>query len=164
MNNKLALSVSVSFVGTDGVTRRKSIPYVSNSCALFFNAQHLLLKLSTKERAFFDYLCEVMGMNNNDVFIDNSLKLAFIKLVTDITGGDVQLTENAVGKYVQKLSGIGLVLATGNRARYTVNPKYVFKGSRTDRQKCIKYHIESRIASKLYIQPLINVPEANFLK
>jgi hypothetical protein len=163
MNRPKYVKVSIDLVSSRGASLKKAVQFISNGCMLFFNAQHLLMQLSNKDRAFFDYLCEIMGYADNDVYIDEPLKSAFIAWVEEITSFKIKITGHTVAKSVIKLKDLGLILATNDRARYTVNPKYVYKGSAHRREKYLKALIENRIASNLSITALLNVPEAEFL-
>ena len=163
MNKPKFLKVTVDLVSNEGASQKKVVPFIANGCMLFFNAQHLLIQLSNKDRAFFDYLCEVMRYADNDVFIDEPLKSAFIAWVKVITSSKTKITGHTIVKSVAKLKGLGLILTTDDRARYTVNPKYVFKGSAHGREKYLKALIENRIGLNLSIAALLNVPEVEFL-
>jgi len=163
MKQSKYLPVVIDFVSTNAGQLRKTVPFTANSCQLFFNAQHLLLKLSTKDRAFFDYLCEVMRPVDNDVYIDDNLKAGFIAHVARFSSSKVKLTKAMVSKSVLQLKSLGLILPTDDKARYVVNPKYVFKGSVFQRKRFLKQLIEHRITSKLPIAALLNEPEDTFL-
>lgn len=161
---KPALSVTITLRKADNTTVKKSFPLVSNGYTLYFNAQHHLVKLNNKERALFDFLCERVAIQNNDIYIDRTLKLEFIELITSITSTKVKLTEDMVNNYIQKLNDMGLILRGATMARYTVNPKYAFRGTIKDRVSCLGNLIEARIAAKLPIAALINESEEEFLK
>ena len=163
MNKTKYAHVTVDLVSNDGVSLKKVVPFIVNGCMLFFNAQHLLIQLSNKDRAFFDYLCEVMRYADNDVFIDEPLKSAFIARIKKITSSKTKITVHTIAKSIAKLKGLGLILNTDDRARYTVNPKYVFQGSAHSREKYLKALIENRIGLNLSVAALVNMPETEFL-
>jgi len=146
---------------TDPETNKsKSIQFVTSGCTLYFNAQHLLVKLTVKERCFFDYLCECMRATTNDIVIDSNQKENFIKQYRGYSSKGINLAE--ITKSIPTLKSLGLILDTPQRAFYIVNPKYVFKGSNHLRMQYIKKLIESRLAEGLSIAALINTPENEF--
>ena len=156
-------SVSIEVTASNGAPNRTSLRFIANSYQLFFNAQHLLIQLSTNDRAFFDYLCEVMRPADNDIYIDANLKTDFIEHIDRLTNGKTKFTEHIIAKSVTQLRDLGLILPTKDKARYVANPKHVFKGSASQRTRFLKVLIESRIALQLSIAALLNEPEDVFL-
>lgn len=142
--------------------QKEAVRFIANGYTLYFNAQHLLIQLSPKERAFFDYLCEEMRFSDNNVFIDEPLKRHFIERLKRITNGKVTLTVNAVNKYVQNLNALGLIVRL-ELSKYIVNPKYAYKGSGYQRKEYLKRLIQRRISMGIPAQAFINQPEEEFL-
>ena len=138
----------------------KTVKFVTSGCTLFFNAQHLLVKLTAKERCFFDYLCEHMRATTNDVMIDSHLKEHFAEQYRVYSSKGINLAE--ITKCIPTLKSLGLILGTHNKAHYIVNPKYAFKGYSSGRLLYLKKLIESRLAEGLSIAALINTPENEF--
>jgi len=75
----------------------------------------------------------------------------------------VKLTKAMASKSILLLKTLGLILPTDSKARYVVNPKYVFKGSAFQRKRFLKQLIENRITAKLPIAALVDEPEDAFL-
>jgi hypothetical protein len=138
----------------------KQLRFVTSGYTLFFNAQHQLAKLSTKERCFLEYLCEYMRTSTNDITIDSRQKENFIKHYQVYTSKTI--TISAVNKFMSKLKLLGLILETPYRGFYIVNPKYFFKGANNSRLKYLKVLIENRLAEGLSVASLINAPENEF--
>jgi hypothetical protein len=136
------------------------IKLVVSGVTLFFNAQHKLVKLSPKERCFFDYLCECMRPSTNDIVIDSHFKKNFIKHFEVCSGGKLKMTD--VNKYASKLYSLNLLLDTPQRAYFIVNPKYVFRGTAAKRKKYVKGLIENRLMEGLSIAGLVNLPKDKF--
>lgn len=143
-------------------TRKEAVRFVSNGYTLFFNAQHLLIQLTPKERSFFDFLCEEMRLSDNAIFIDEPLKKKFATRLERISNSKIVITTNSTGKYVQKLNGLNLIVRVG-LASYIVNPKYAFKGSPSQRKDCLKKLIQQRVSLGIPVQAFINQPEEAFL-
>ncbi len=140
--------------------KSKYIKFVTSGCTLYFNAQHHLVKLSAKERCFFDYLCECMRASTNDIVIDSNQKESFVRHYEACTFKKLEM--EAVNKYAPKFKALNLIIDTPQKALYIVNPKYVFKGSNHMRMQYIKRLIENRLAEGLSIAALVNVPKTKF--
>lgn len=118
--------------------------FVSSGCKHFFNAQHLLIQLNEKERAFYDYLCESMNDKSNNITVDAGLKEEFKQHIERITKISNQFTKSKLTKYVSQLKELGLLILLGSAksAFYCINPKYAYKGSEKNRVSRIKSLIE----------------------
>lgn len=127
----------------------------------FFNVQHLFIKLSPYQRCFFDFLCEEMHDELNWVFIDHNLKTKFITFLEKI-GAD-KTKGKAVNGFVPRLLGLGLLLTTTAKGYYTVNPKYVYKGTAKQRSDVLKQLIQDRLDKGGSLVHLINTTEDKFL-
>jgi len=141
---------------SDGTVQSHNLRVVKTGYYLFFNAQHRLIKLTSVERAFFDFLCEEMRAGDNDLTIDNEIKNLFIEHLSNFSGEKKKATLNQLTKYVQKLAALGLILTTQNKGRYIINPKHVFKGSKSARIGYLKKLIEQRFKVGLSIEHLIS--------
>jgi DNA-binding transcriptional ArsR family regulator len=153
-NTKKPKFTTVS-MDTYPVIGRRAVQYVrfnGNSCRYFFNAQHLYLGLTDKERCFFDFCCEHMLEENNNVLLDNHFKQSFIDFVSDITSNKVQVSMDSVTHAVSKLKDRHLIVDVfDTRGYYMVNPKYVYKGSEKNRKELLTQVLERcRITGKPY--------------
>ena len=108
-----------------------------DGCKFYFNAQHIYLNLSNKERCFFDFLCEKMD-NSNRVIVDASLKLAYKEFIELITSDKIKIVVRSLDRFVIKLDDSKLILKVSNTKLYYVNPKYASKLSNVKRAKLIK--------------------------
>lgn len=125
----------------------------------YFNAQHLLFKLNPLERSFYEYLIEKADLRSR-VFINNTLKSEFIDFVEKVIGGDVaKVTAAKVDQVVPKLKELGLIIPSGDRGLYYINPKYAHKGSEKSRLHNLNNIIHERIMQKLPINMLTDVPD-----
>lgn len=141
--------------------RNQKLQFVNSGVTLFFNAQHILVKLHPNERAFFDYLCERMNISNNAVRIDSKLKDDFKSHIGKITSNKVNPSTKSITRYVKKLVGLGLIILNGSKLSeaYIVNPKYVFKGTLKQRKDSLKSTIEDRDQLGLENKMLVNSNE-----
>ncbi|MCX6314983.1 MAG: hypothetical protein NTX08_09650 [Sphingobacteriales bacterium] len=128
---------------------------------LYFNCQHLLVELGSGARCFFDYLCERMRSDNNEVKIDGSFKKFFISQISRITSAKVHPSILSLNKYVSQFKDLGLIIpATGTqREYYSVNPRYAYKGKKKDRLLLMANMIKERIKNKESLRGLIDKPE-----
>jgi hypothetical protein len=138
----------------------QSVRFVTSGYTLYFNSQHHLIKLTAKERCFFDYLCEHMRPSTNDIMIDSNQKESFVRHYESCTSQKLNVVE--VSKYAPKLKSLSLLLDTSHKALYIVNPKYVFKGAENARLKYLQALIENRPKEGLSVSSLINVPKDEF--
>jgi len=145
---------------TEGNDVCNSVGFTNYCVKLFFNAQHILLKLNPYERCFFDFLCEQMKKENNKVFIDKPLKEEFLRFLQLIDGDPKKI--DAIDGYVVKLTDYGLIIRSNDRALYVVNPKYVFKGPEKDRIKCLTEILQTRIDANKPLKFLIGTTEERF--
>ncbi len=146
MKNTKKPKYSIVSMDTYPATGRKAIQYIkynSNGCRYFFNAQHLYLGLTDKERCFYDFCCEHMLKENNNILLDVSFKLSFIDFVKDITSNKVVISMDSVTKAVSKLKERNLIVDIfDTRGYYMVNPKYAYKGSEKDRKALLTQVLE----------------------
>jgi hypothetical protein len=145
-------TVSMDTYPVIGRRAEQLVKFNSNGCRYFFNAQHLYLGLTDKERCFFDYCCEQMILESNIVLLDLHFKQSFIDFITAITSSKVQVSLDSVSKAVSKLKDRHLIVDVFNtRGYYMVNPKYAYKGSEKNRKKLLTQVLERcRIEGKPY--------------
>ena len=154
----------LKFNDLDGNLITEKIAVISDGYILYFNCQHLMLQLGTEARCFFDYLCESMRSDNNEVKIDTPLKKAFIEQITRITSKKVSPAINSLNKYVSNFKKLGLIISTVNtkKEQYSVNPRYAFKGRKKDRLTLIANMIKERIRNRESVRGLIDTPGQTF--
>ncbi len=111
--------------------------FKKDSCNYYFNAQHIYLELSNKERCFFDFLCEKMD-DSNRVLIDASLKLSYKEFIKLITSDKIKISIRSLDRFTIKINDSKLILKVANTKLYYVNPKYASRLSNLKRAKLIK--------------------------
>jgi hypothetical protein len=142
----------------------RSVPYVKARVNIYFNNQHLLLSLNTKEISFLIYLTENMRANDNSIIIDSRLKSAYILLVYNVSNCRIELSSSSVDNFLRKLKNLGYVILKGSAksSYYFVNPKYFFKGTESDRIRLLEKTILNRMEKGESIEHLINQPVDSF--
>ena len=134
---------------------------VTEGYYLYFNCQHLMVELGSEARCFFDYLCERMRSDTNEVKIDNTFKQDFVDQISKITSTKVNPSILSLNKYVSQFKALGLIIPTTNTQRgyYSVNPKYAYKGTKKDRLLLMANMIQEKINNKENLRGLIDKPE-----
>jgi hypothetical protein len=145
-------------------TGERSIPYVKQCVNIYFNNQHLLLSLTTKEISFLIYLTENMRANDNSIIIDSHLKAAYILLVFTVSNCEVELSSSSLDKFLRKFKNLGYVILKGSAksSYYFINPKYFFKGRESDRIRLLEKIISDKLEKGESIEHLINQPVERF--
>jgi hypothetical protein len=153
--------ITLKFNDLDGNPISKQIRVVGQGYTLYFNCQHQLVQLGTHARCFFDYLCEQMATDTNEVIIDNRFKEGFVDHISRITSTKVSPSINSLNKYVSKFKELGLIIPTVSTQRefYAVNPKYAYKGQKKDRLELLANMIKERIANGNSLRGLVDTPE-----
>jgi hypothetical protein len=126
-------SFKVKFPETVGKIREETIKVVIEGYYLFFNCQHLIIKLKPLARSFFDYLCERMRSDNNEILINNALKSDFKTHISTSSGNKHNPSIAALGKHLKAFKELRLVILSSNAKKqfYIVNPKYAYnKGAK----------------------------------
>lgn len=143
----------------------RTLSAVAESHQRFFNCTHRLLHLNAKERAFYDYLCEQMNSTTNKVVINRPFKEMFINDIKTWTSGKVVISLNSVNQYTVKLAEIGLIINMNPKSGlYAVNPRFAFKGNKTERKRAFQDLMQELYQQAMSIQPFLNEPEDSFLK
>jgi len=142
----------------------RSVPYVKARVNIYFNNQHLLLRLNTKEISFLIYLTENMRANDNSVIIDSRLKSQYILLAYTVSNCQIELSSSSLDKFLRKLKNLGYVILKGSpkSSYYFINPKYFFKGTESDRIRLLEKIISDRLEKGESIEHLINQPVDGF--
>lgn len=123
-----------------------------------FNAQHIYIEMNTKQRCFFDFLCEKMN-DRNKVHIDIDLRNEFILFLEKITSGRISVTTRALVNYINILIESRLIIPFNNTSfLYVVNPKYVYKGPEINRKKILDDLIKNHMRYNIDIQSLLDIP------
>lgn len=154
MNNYSSLTLTLKS-SLDGETTQ-TFHFVKSYNKLFHNAQHLLLDLNSKERCFFDYLCEKMD-DKNGIYADVHLKEDFLSHYAKIKRkGGAEIKVAHITTYLKKLRELGLILENTSRTYYIINPKYAFNSTIEKRLLLIKSLIYERNSKNLPINQLID--------
>ena len=134
-NRKLTLKAEVKI---GGKSKPHVVSFVDEGYICLFNAQHIFLELERFQRCFFDFLCEKMN-NDNTIHIDGDLKAEFLTFLSKITGGKKTITTRTISNYVNILIEKKLLIESPSLTMfYIVNPKYVYKGTKTNRIKILR--------------------------
>jgi len=157
---KTGLTIEVTKQSPNKANLYNKVSFVKSSYKLYFNAQHLLIKLDPYQRCYYDYLCEMMVLETNNVFVDKVFQTGFLAHLTALQI-DTKILKEKNG-YLEKLKDLGLILATGEQCCYIVNPKYAFKESESKRKKCLKELIQTRIDTRQSLLHLLSIPEIAF--
>lgn len=152
---------SLKFNDLDGNELTFKLKAVTEGYYLYFNCQHLMVELGSEARCFFDYLCERMRSDTNEIKLDRKFKQEFTGQINRITSGKVNPSILSLNKYVSQFKALGLIIPTTNSQRgyYSVNPKYAFKGTKKDRLLLLANMIKDRIRNKESLRALIDTPE-----
>ena len=155
--SKRKYSNTVINVDEAGYLSTKEVNQVTEGCTYFFNSQHIFLKLTTKERSYFDFICENMDWNNR-IVLDKGIRTKYIKFYNKITSSKTCSSIRTLQRYENNLIECGLVMKYGNSI-CIVNPRYVYKGNLTSRNKLIKELLGLAQSNKIKLQPLLNFPK-----
>ena len=128
------------------------------ACALYHNAQHLLIQLTAVERGYLDYLCEHMD-DKNRIIVDRDQKEAYSSFMLAVTKGGVKVGIRTIDTAVKKLKELGLLFEVGtSRGYFYVNPKHFWAGPEKARVVLIKQLIEERFHRGLTVGILSDQP------
>ncbi len=134
-NRKLTLKAEVKIGGKSTL---HLVSFVDEGYVCLFNAQHIFLELEKFQKCFFDFLCEKMNIDNT-IHIDGDLKAEFLTFLNKITGGKKKITTRTISNYVNILIEKKLLIESPRLTMlYIVNPKYVYKGTKTNRIKILR--------------------------
>jgi hypothetical protein len=151
-------AVIVHITNAEQKTEQRTIQFVSEGCKFFFNQQHHLLQLERGERALYDFLTEYMDKDN--IFnLDDDLRSEFKNSIDTVTSLKVQFSKKSVDQYIQTLEALGLVLHSGRKGLYRVNPKFAFRGTEVARKILLKRIIETHHRRNLPLEKLVGPTE-----
>lgn len=154
-NNKI---VKKALLIKNNVLTEYEVEFKREGFVSLFNAQHIYLELNSKQRCFFDFLCEKMN-DQNEVLIDTDLRSEFIVFLEKITSGKMTLTQRALINYINIFVELRLIILYNNASfLYVVNPKYVYKGSEINRKKVLDDLIKNHMKYNIDIQALLDIP------
>jgi hypothetical protein len=153
--------ISLKFNDLDGNPISKQLGVIVEGYTLYFNCQHLMVQLGTEARCFFDYLCERMKSDTNEVKIDALLKQDFIQHISRITSTRVSPSIHSLSSYVSTFKKLGLIIPTVKTQRefYAINPRYAYKGQKKNRLQLLANMIKERIRNRESLRGLIDMPE-----
>ncbi|CAN1542506.1 hypothetical protein MCEGE10_01823 [Flavobacteriaceae bacterium] len=135
-----------------------SVSFKKEGFVSLFNAQHIYIELNSKQRCFFDFLCEKMNEKNR-VLIDGALHNEFIIFLNKIKKGKILISKKSIFNYVKLLIQFRLIIPFENTPLlYIVNPKYVYKGTIQNRMDILNDLMENHLNYGIDIQSLLNVP------
>ena len=143
---------------TDQQEVTEEISVVADGCTYFFNAQHLYLQLTAIERSYFDYMCEHMDFANR-INISNVTRKDYSNFYNKITTSNDGPPAKVLQVMEKKLKSLKLLIGVkGQRSAHYVNPKYVSKGTASQRKKTLQ--ILSGIAQEglIDLSTIINIP------
>ena len=95
-------SVRVKVYAEKGRVIDRYVRFKNTGCKYFFNAQHLFINLSSKDRSFFDYLCEKMDSKNR-VVVDVHFKKEYLLFMDEILGKNCGIKITGIDKTLKKL-------------------------------------------------------------
>ena len=161
MNTTKYTSIKLKITELDGNVNQFRLRVVNEGYILYFNCQHLLVQLGTDARCFFDYLCEKMSTDKNEVTLNAGFKKTFVSHINNITIGKVKPAINSLSSYVSDFKALGLIISTTGTQReyYTVNPRYAYKGLKKDRLRLLASIINDKIRNKESLRGLVDKPE-----
>lgn len=155
VKNKIEKKVMLT---KENVIFEHSVSFKKDGFISLFNAQHIYIELNSKQRCFFDFLCEKMDYKNR-VNINGDLRDEFICFVKKITSDKVKVSSRSLFDYIDKLIEFKLLVPFKNTTSlYVVNPKYVYKGTQKDRIEILNDLFENHLKYEIDIQALLNVP------
>lgn len=156
-------SVRIKVYAEKGRVIDRYVRFKNTGCKYFFNAQHLFINLSSKDRSFFDYLCEKMDSKNR-VVVDVHFKKEYLLFMDEILGKNCGIKITGIDKTLKKLKLFGLIfMVNDTRSYFNVNPRYVFKGTETARTKLLRELIQNRFNAGMDIDMLLDIPVDEFL-
>lgn len=94
-----------------------------NNVVRYSGSFALLCKLSQGQRNLFDYLCEVMDLDNR-VFNNADSRRSFLEYLYKGSAGEISYTEETVKVLFFQISKTILLIKGGQRSEYIVNPLY----------------------------------------
>jgi signal recognition particle subunit SEC65 len=116
----------------------KEVGFVDEGCVYYFNSKHKFIKLTTMERAYFDFLCETMN-GRNIVELNPALRNSFLDFCFIVHKVKAIRHVRTLLKYEEKFFDLNLMFKDSRNPRLTfMNPKYVFKRNSKERRKLIK--------------------------
>ncbi len=134
------------------------ISLVSEGCFYYFNAQHLFVKLSPKERSYFDFMCEKMDYDQR-ILLDNKFRKRFIRHISNITSSNDAPSMDTLRTNEKHMVDLKLVISVKNQgALHYVNPKYVCNGSPSKRKKVIQKLAELALKGTIDLSTILDRP------
>jgi hypothetical protein len=150
-NNKFIVSHII-----DQEVVKKEISVVTEGCYYYFNAQHIYLQLSTIERSYFDFISEKMDYEHR-ISLNAIFRKEYIIHYNKITSSKDAPTEATLHTYEKKLIALHLIISiNGQRVIHYVNPKYVTKGTATQRKKKLQELSDMASKGEIDLSTIIN--------
>lgn len=102
---------------------------------MYYNCQHLFAELSPITHSLIIFLSENMDPFTNEIYTSKTTVRKYIEFRKLISLKPC--SESAVRKAFQILRKRGILITTPEEANNIVNPKYLYKGSETERRLCV---------------------------
>lgn len=158
MNTKKRKKIKSGIIAINSnVVFEHHVSVVTEGCIYFFNAKHLFLKLTTIERAYFDYICERMT-NENLIKLNPQFRRDFIGFCNNIMSDEEFCGERTLFNAEKKFSVLQLVFKIEGDKISLVNPKYVFNGSQASRDDVLNNAIDLANKGKIPKEAIIDTP------
>jgi hypothetical protein len=109
--------------------------YTTNGYTFYENTHYKLALLNKAEYLFFHFVCEQMDESNNIVHT-KALRTAFLTHARKNL--NLKYQDDTIKKAFAKLVKVGLIINYDVKSDFTVNPRHVFKGSKTQRKSIIQ--------------------------
>lgn len=148
--------VTIYKVDTGTLVANK-VAFVNDGCTYFFNAQHKFIQLKTLERVYFDFICEKMN-SRNKIELNPVFRKQFLSFCKEVFNKEGVRTERSLLNTELKLINLALIFKDPiNKKLNYVNPKYVFKGTLTERGKLLNSLARLSISHEYIAKVLLNV-------
>lgn len=136
----------------------KDVYYVNEGCRWYFNAQHKLFQLSSKERMYLDYICEIMT-SRNKIKLDKELRNKFMIFSNKVLSVSSFISERSLLLYERKFRELHFIFDDYKHKGITyVNPKHFFKGTHRERESLLKEISKYSTFSSDIMKALADVP------
>lgn len=147
----------------DGTRTTISVKFSTVGLKIFFNARHIYLSISAKERCWFEFLCEDVG-RHGIVYIGKEQEEAFVQHASQISGGSIKINVKTMNNFTRKLVGKGLLLKTNDSGVFYINPKYVQLTTAQKREEDLKFLFHQAEIGNIDVRKLIDRPLEEILE
>lgn len=155
--NKRKNTGATILVAKDGLLLDHSLSVVTDGCKYYFNSRHKFFDLNTKQRAYFDFLCEKMDLNNK-VHLNPAIRKEFISFCENITGDKAYCVPKTLEGAEKVFIKLHLVIKVKGSMLSVVNPKYVYKGTQSQREELYVELANLASAGKIPYEAILDKP------